>query len=184
MFLRDGTEQTREVSNLSHRQCAGLQAKVLTTALASASSSCFLSHTTVVWLWGSAQTVWPMDGAVRSEVWGCFEAAAHGFPLHLMLLTPAILKGKVASFACSWVIAFPCHLWSPLMTSWLRLLKISFKMYIHPVYCISCRDECILSVLTSLSNPHDCSWKWVPSADRVEELWKWGKRNQERKGWC
>lgn len=49
------------------------------------------------------------------------------------------------------------------------------------MYCVS--REWILSVLASLSDPCDCHWKWVPSEDRVEELWKGGKEGRgTRKG--
>ena len=44
MLLRGDAEQTLEVSNLSRRQRARVQGKLLTTTLASASSSCFLSQ--------------------------------------------------------------------------------------------------------------------------------------------
>lgn len=43
-LLRGDAEQTLEVSNLSRRQRARVQGKILTTTLASASSSCFLSQ--------------------------------------------------------------------------------------------------------------------------------------------
>lgn len=93
-LLRGDAEQTLEVSNLSRRQRARVQGKILTTTLASASSSCcFLSQTAAVWSWRPLRQCDPWTEK-SDEVWSCLESAARSLTLYLTLLTPDVLEGK------------------------------------------------------------------------------------------
>lgn len=102
-LLRGDAEQTLEVSNLSRRQRARVQGKILTTTLASASSSCFLSQTTAGWSWRSLRQCDPW-AEKSNEVWAAWKlqpTASHS----LSCFSRCRAWGKMVTFACSWFIA-------------------------------------------------------------------------------